>query len=99
MKYGIFTFPTEYSIRMDQLARAVEDRGFESLWLPEHTHIPVLRRSPYPGGGRLPEDYFHIAGHLQAIDHQLPLDPFAHRPPDNPAREQIEDHRQIQPAF
>jgi len=61
MKYGIFTFPTEYSIRVDQLARAVEERGFESLWLPEHTHIPVRRRSPYPGGGQLPRDYFHIA--------------------------------------
>jgi probable F420-dependent oxidoreductase len=60
-KYGIFTFPTEYSIRADQLARAVEERGFESLWLPEHTHIPVQRRSPYPGGGLLPQDYFHIA--------------------------------------
>ena len=61
MKYGIFTFPTEYSIRVDQLARAVEERGFESLWLPEHTHIPVQRRSPYPAGGALPRDYFHIA--------------------------------------
>ena len=61
MKYGIFTVPTEYSIRVDHLARAVEERGFESLWLPEHTHIPVHRRSPYPGGGELPRDYFHIA--------------------------------------
>jgi probable F420-dependent oxidoreductase len=61
MKYGIFTFPTEYSIQVDQLARAVEERGFESLWLPEHTHIPVQRRSPYPAGGQLPKDYFHIA--------------------------------------
>jgi probable F420-dependent oxidoreductase len=61
MKYGIFTFPTEYSIRVDQLARAVEERGFESLWLPEHTHIPVQRRSPYPEGGPLPKDYLHIA--------------------------------------
>ena len=43
MKYGIFTFPTEYSMRADQLARAVEERGFDSLWFPEHTHIPVAR--------------------------------------------------------
>ena len=61
LKFGIFILPTEYSIRVDQLARAVEERGFESLWLPEHTHIPVRRRSHYPGGGELPRDYFHIA--------------------------------------
>jgi probable F420-dependent oxidoreductase len=61
MKYGIFTFPTEYSMRADQLARAVEERGFDSLWFPEHTHIPVARRSPYPAGGELPKDYSHIA--------------------------------------
>ncbi len=61
MKYGIFNFPTEYSMRADQLARAVEERGFDSLWLPEHTHIPVSRRTPYPAGGELPKDYVHIA--------------------------------------
>ena len=61
MKYGIFTFPTEYSIRADQLARAVEERGFDSLWFPEHTHIPVARCTPYPAGGELPKDYSHIA--------------------------------------
>jgi probable F420-dependent oxidoreductase len=61
MKYGIFTFPTEYSMRAAQLGRAVEERGFESLWVPEHTHIPVHRRSPYPAGGELPKDYFHIS--------------------------------------
>ncbi|HKD66269.1 MAG TPA: LLM class F420-dependent oxidoreductase [Candidatus Binataceae bacterium] len=60
MKYGIFTFPTEYSMRADHLAGAVEERGFESLWLPEHTHIPVARRTPYPAGGELPKDYVHI---------------------------------------
>ncbi len=61
MKYGIFNFPTEYSMRADLLARAVEERGFDSLWLPEHTHIPVSRRTPYPAGGELPKDYVHIA--------------------------------------
>lgn len=61
MKYGIFNFPTEYSMRADQLGRAVEERGFDSLWLPEHTHIPVARRTPYPAGGELPRDYVHIA--------------------------------------
>jgi probable F420-dependent oxidoreductase len=60
MKYGIFTFPTQYSIHPDELARAVEERGFDSLWLPEHTHIPVTRRTPYPAGGELPREYLHI---------------------------------------
>ena len=41
MQLGVFTFNTEYTMRCDQLARAVEERGFESLWVPEHTHIPV----------------------------------------------------------
>jgi len=40
------------------LARAAEERGFESLWLPEHTHIPTSRRSPWPGGGDLPREYW-----------------------------------------
>jgi probable F420-dependent oxidoreductase len=52
-------FPTWYAIRPDDLARAVEDRGFESLWLPEHTHIPASRRTPYPGGGDLPREYWN----------------------------------------
>jgi probable F420-dependent oxidoreductase len=44
---------------VDALARAAEERGFESLWLPEHTHIPVSRRSPWPGGPVLPKEYWH----------------------------------------
>jgi probable F420-dependent oxidoreductase len=52
-------FPTDYAIRPDELARALEERGFESLWVPEHTHIPASRRSPWPGGGDLPKDYWH----------------------------------------
>ena len=50
MKIGVFIFSTEYSIRMVKLAQALEDRGFESLFVPEHTHIPVSRRTPFPGG-------------------------------------------------
>ena len=42
MKIGVFIFSTEYSIRMVDLARALEERGFESLFVPEHTHIPLL---------------------------------------------------------
>ncbi len=57
MKYGVVYFPTDYSIRVDDMARAVEERGYESLWLPEHTHIPCSRRSAYPLGGELPREY------------------------------------------
>ncbi len=57
MKYGIVYFPTDYSVRVDDMARALEERGFESLWLPEHTHIPCSRRSPYPLGAELPREY------------------------------------------
>src|SRR5690606_35650393 len=53
MQYGVTIFPTEYAIRPDELARALEERGFESLFVPEHTHIPVSRRTPYPAGGEL----------------------------------------------
>ncbi|MEW6474995.1 MAG: LLM class F420-dependent oxidoreductase [Actinomycetota bacterium] len=57
MDLGIATFPTSYSLGVVDLARAVEERGFESLFVPEHTHIPVDRRSPWPGNGPLPEEY------------------------------------------
>jgi probable F420-dependent oxidoreductase len=59
MKFGVSIFNTEYSIRIDELARALEARGFESLWLPEHTHIPKSRKSPWPGGPNLPKEYWH----------------------------------------
>jgi len=59
MRIGLFYFPTDYGIDIRELARAAEDRGFDSLLLPEHTHIPVSRRTPYPGGGELPKAYSH----------------------------------------
>ena len=58
MHHGVVMFPTEYSIAPDELARALEERGFESVWFPEHTHIPASRRSPWPGGGELPREYW-----------------------------------------
>src|SRR2546428_5040693 len=58
MDYGVVMFPTEYAIAPDELARELEERGFESVWFPEHTHIPASRRSPWPGGGELPRDYW-----------------------------------------
>jgi probable F420-dependent oxidoreductase len=59
MKYGVYQFSTDYAIRIDELARETEARGFESLFVPEHTHIPVSRRSPWPGGPNLPKEYWH----------------------------------------
>ena len=59
MKFGISIFATDYAMHPSELAREVEARGFESIWLPEHTHIPVRRISPFPGGGELPKQYWH----------------------------------------
>lgn len=67
MRFGITTFNTDHSIGIVALARAVEDRGFGSIWLPEHTHIPVSRRSPYPMGGELPEVYKRFVDPLIAL--------------------------------
>ncbi|HEX2435042.1 MAG TPA: LLM class F420-dependent oxidoreductase [Solirubrobacterales bacterium] len=57
MRYGIAIFLTDEAADPAMIARMVEERGFESLFLPEHTHIPVGRRTPYPAGGELPRPY------------------------------------------
>jgi len=67
MHVGVFVFPTEYAIRVDELGRALEERGFESLFLPEHTHIPLSRRTPFPGGGTLPREYSHTLDPFVAL--------------------------------
>ena len=59
MHFGILMFAADYAIRPDELAVEAEARGFESVFFPEHTHIPASRRSPYPGGGELPKEYSH----------------------------------------
>jgi probable F420-dependent oxidoreductase len=59
MHIGICIFATDYAIRIDELAREAEQRGFESLFVPEHTHIPASRRTPFPGGTELPKEYSH----------------------------------------
>jgi probable F420-dependent oxidoreductase len=59
MEIGVFIFATDYSIDIRELAGALEERGFESLFLPEHTHIPVSRKTPWPGGAPLPKEYAH----------------------------------------
>jgi len=57
MDFGAAMFFTDYAISATELASAVEERGFESLWAPEHSHIPLSRRSPFPPGGELPRKY------------------------------------------
>ena len=58
MKIGISTFPTTYAISAVELAGELEARGFDSLWVVEHTHVPASRRTPYPLGGELPSIYW-----------------------------------------
>ncbi|MGH7263317.1 MAG: LLM class F420-dependent oxidoreductase [Candidatus Rokuibacteriota bacterium] len=67
MHIGLFIFPTEYAIRIDELARAAEERGFESLFVTEHTHIPTSRRTPFAGGAELPREYSHTLDPFVAL--------------------------------
>ncbi|MGR8948950.1 MAG: LLM class F420-dependent oxidoreductase [Gammaproteobacteria bacterium] len=60
MKIATMLYSTDYAMRPDRFALACEERGFESIWFPEHTHIPASRKSPFPGGGDLPKDYWHL---------------------------------------
>src|SRR5271154_12713 len=60
MEFGASMFFTDYSMRPDALAKALEARGFDSLWAPEHSHIPLSRESPFPGGGDVPKRYFDV---------------------------------------
>ena len=57
MKFGTMLYSTYYAMRPDDFARACEERGFDSVWYPEHTHIPASRRTPFPAGGDLPREY------------------------------------------
>ena len=67
MRIGLFPFCTDYSMPVDKLAIAAEERGFDSIWLPEHTHIPANRLTPYPGGGELPKEYSHTLDPFVAL--------------------------------
>jgi probable F420-dependent oxidoreductase len=67
VKLGIAFFAADWAVDPATLARMVEERGFESLHFPEHTHIPASRRTPYPAGGELPEEYFHTYDPFVAI--------------------------------
>jgi probable F420-dependent oxidoreductase len=67
MQFGLTIFPTDYSVGPVELARLAEERGFESLFFPEHTHIPASRRTPYPAGGELPREYSHLLDPFVAL--------------------------------
>ena len=58
MQFGITMFPTDYAAPPHELAIEAETRGFESVWFPEHSHIPTSRKSPWPGGAELPKWYY-----------------------------------------
>ncbi len=58
-QFGLLIFPTDYAVAPPILAREAEAHGFESLFFPEHTHIPASRISPWPGGRELPKEYWH----------------------------------------
>jgi probable F420-dependent oxidoreductase len=60
MQIGAAMFFTDYSIPSAGLAQALEERGFESIWAPEHSHIPLTRKSPFAGGGELPKQYYEV---------------------------------------
>jgi probable F420-dependent oxidoreductase len=71
LDFGITTLLTSRSMSPARLAREVEDRGFTSLWLPEHSHIPASRATPFPGAapGReeLPDRYWHLNGQVASM--------------------------------
>jgi probable F420-dependent oxidoreductase len=67
MKFGYMTMNSASGMHPAPLARELEQRGFESLWVPEHSHIPTDRRSPYPSGGELPEGYLHMMSPLVSL--------------------------------
>jgi len=60
MHVGAAMFFTDYSMAPAELARALEERGFESVWAPEHSHIPLSRKSSFPSGGELPKQYHDV---------------------------------------
>jgi probable F420-dependent oxidoreductase len=58
LKFGTSMFFTDYSMAPGELGQALEQRGFESVWAPEHSHIPLSRKTPFPGGGDVPKRYY-----------------------------------------
>ncbi|KFF95012.1 MULTISPECIES: LLM class F420-dependent oxidoreductase [Streptomyces] len=79
MRISVTIFLTDETITPTRLARELEQRGFAGLYLPEHTHIPVERTTPYPAGGDLPREYgrtldpFVALGQAAAVTERLGL--------------------------
>src|SRR5436190_10308529 len=67
MRIGGAMVFTDYSMSPTELARALEQRGFDSLWTPEHSHIPLTRKSPFPSGGDLPKKYYDVMDPFVAL--------------------------------
>jgi len=67
MKLGLCTFPTEQGMSLTEMATLGEQAGFESLWLSEHSHIPVARTTPWPGGSELPPHYYRAFDPVPAL--------------------------------
>ncbi|MFE7484450.1 LLM class F420-dependent oxidoreductase [Streptomyces sp. NPDC057552] len=79
MRIATTIFLTDETVTPVRLARELEQRGFAGLYLPEHTHIPVSRRTPYPAGGDLPREYgrtldpFVALGQAAAVTERITL--------------------------
>ena len=79
VSFGVTIFATDYSIQPVPLAKALEERGFDSVFVTEHTHIPASRTSPWPGGADLPPEYWHThdpfvaLGAMAAVTENLEL--------------------------
>jgi probable F420-dependent oxidoreductase len=67
MEFGVAIFFTDYSMGPVELGRALEERELGSLWAPEHSHIPLSRRSPFPQGGELPKKYYDVMDPFVAL--------------------------------
>jgi probable F420-dependent oxidoreductase len=67
LRYAITMVATDCGLGIADIARAVEERGLDGLWVPDHTHIPVSRQTPYPLGGDLPERYLHLLDPLTSL--------------------------------
>ncbi|HZZ49632.1 MAG TPA: LLM class F420-dependent oxidoreductase [Pseudonocardia sp.] len=67
MRVGVTTFPTDEGIRPAPLARALEERGFDSLLVHDHSHVPVARETPFPGRGELPREYYRTLDPFVAL--------------------------------
>ena len=78
-EFGALMFPTDYAMKPAKLAKAIEEREMDSIFFPEHTHIPASRKTPYPAGGELPKEYsntydpFVALGSCAAVTERIKL--------------------------